>query len=189
MTVFSSFVAVTLGVAACTAGPGHVAKPAGFRRSATSTTSADAAVRSAVLSAWTAAEQTLYVYLQVPWQQVRPGIASGASGLQLWPKLPQYFSGAALESEVRFLAAAKLGQLSGPTSYNLGKPVVTALSGNSATVTGCIFDTGTTSLDGQPGPRILDGGGPGGGRGSWTMSQNHESWTISGYTTASVPKC
>jgi len=83
----------------------------------------------------------------------------------------------------------KMGQLNGPTTYNLGHPTVSALAATSATVTGCIYDTGTTTSSGQPGPSTLDGGGAGGYSGTWDLQLVSGSWKITNFKTTSVPKC
>ena len=107
------------------------------------------ATQTAVLNAWESAEQTLYGYLQEPWQQDRADLVGGETSADLWPKLADYFTNPALQSEDEFLVGVKMGQLNGPTTYNLGHPAVSALTATSATVTGCIYDTGTTTAAGQ----------------------------------------
>ena len=125
--------------------------------------------RPAVLSSWESAQQTLYGYLQAPWQQDRANLVAGESAATLWPNLANYFADPALKSEQTFLVGVKMGQLNGPTSFDLGTPKVSALTSTTATVTGCIYDTGTTTAAGQPGPSNLDGGGAGGYQGTWNL--------------------
>ncbi len=114
---------------------------------------------------------------------------AGETSADLWPKLADYFSNPALQSEDVFLIGVKMGQLNGPTTYNLGHPAVSGLTATTAIVTGCIYDTGTTTASGQPGPATLDGGGAGGysGRGiSSSLTARGRSPT---FETTSVPKC
>jgi hypothetical protein len=82
----------------------------------------------------------------------------------------------------------KMGQLNGPTTYNLGHPSVTVTSPTSATVTGCIYDSGTTSSSGKPGPATL-GGGAGYSRGTWQLQLIDASWKIASFHTSTVAKC
>ena len=82
-----------------------------------------------------------------------------------------------------------MGQLNGPTTYNLGHPTVSALTPTTATVTGCIYDTGTTTASGKPGPATLDGGGAGGYSGTWNLQLVDGSWKIITFKTSSVSKC
>ena len=128
--------------------------------SAVTTTSSSpaSATQTAVLNAWESAEQTLYSYLQGSWQQDRADLVGGETSANLWPKLADYFTNPALQSEDEFLVGVKMGQLNGPTTYNLGHPTVSAVTPTSATVTACIYDTGTTTASGQPGPPTLGGG-------------------------------
>jgi hypothetical protein len=145
-------------------------------------------VAIAVLSSWKSAQQTLYGYLQAPWQQDRANLVAGESAATLWPNLANYFADSALTSEQTFLVGVKMGQLNGPTSFDLGAPKVSALTPTTATVTGCIYDTGTTTAAGSPGPATLDGGA-GSGQGSWVLQMVGGSWKIASFTTSSVAKC
>ncbi len=144
---------------------------------------------TAVLSSWESAQQTLYGYLQAPWQQDRANLVAGESAATLWPNLANYFADPALKSEQTFLVGVKMGQLNGPTSFDLGAPKVSALASTTATVTGCIYDTGTTTATGQPGPSNLDGGGAGGYQGTWNLALESGSWKITSFKTSSVSKC
>ncbi len=108
--------------------------------------------QAAVLNAWESAQQTLYGYLQAPWQQDRANLVAGQTAATLWPNLANYFVDPALKSEQTFLVGVKMGQLNGPTSFDLGTPKVSALTPTTATVAGCIYDTGTTTAAGEPGP-------------------------------------
>ncbi len=144
--------------------------------------------QAAVLNAWQSAQQTLYGYLQAPWQQDRANLVAGQTASTLWPDLTSYFVDPALKSEQTFLVGVKMGQLNGPTSFDLGTPKVSALTPTTATVTGCIFDTGTTTAGGKPGPATLDGGA-GGGEGSWMLQLIGGSWKIASFKTSSVAKC
>ena len=109
-------------------------------------------------------------------------------GGTLWPNLANYFVDPALKSEQTFLVGVKMGQLNGPTSFDLGTPKVSTHTPTTATVTGCIHDTGTTTAAGNPGPTSL-GGGAGSYSGTWTLGLIGGSWKIASYRTATVPKC
>jgi hypothetical protein len=143
----------------------------------------------AVVNAWESAQQTLYAYLQAPWQQDRANLVAGETASTLWPNLANYFANPALHSEQTFLVGVKMGQLNGPSSFNLGSPKVSALTTTTATVTGCIYDSGTTTAAGKPGPANLDGGGAGGYDGTWNLDLVSGSWKIASFKTSSVPKC
>jgi hypothetical protein len=155
---------------------------------ATTTSGPVTATQTAVLDAWESAQQTLYGYLQGPWEQDRADLVAGETSTDLWPKLADYFTGTALQSEDEFLVGVKQGQLNGPTTYNLGHPVVSSLTGTAAVVTGCIYDSGTTTSAGKPGPATLDGGA-GGGSGTWDLELADGSWKITAFKTTSVSKC
>ena len=167
-TATLSAVAMAVVMAGCSSGPAtHASTSTSVTRttgspSTTTTSTPPSAAQTAVLNAWESAEQTLYGYLQGPWQQDRANLVAGETSADLWPKLADYFTNPALQSEDEFLVGVKMGQLNGPTTYNLGHPTVSALLRPTATVTGCIYDTGTTTAAGQPGPATLDGGGAGG---------------------------
>lgn len=154
----------------------------------TATTSPANPTETAILNAWQSALQALYTYLQRPWQQDRADLVGGETSTDLWPNLADYFTNPALQSEDEFLVGVKMGQLNGPTTYNLGHPSVTLASPTSATVTSCIYDTGTTSSSGKPGPATL-GGGAGSSRGTWQLQLIDGSWKISSFHTSSVAKC
>jgi hypothetical protein len=141
-----------------------------------------------VVNAWESAQQTLYGYLQAPWQQDRANLVAGQTAATLWPDLANYFVDPALKSEQTFLVGVKMGQLNGPTSFDLGTPKVSALTPTTATLTGCIYDTGTTTAAGKPGPATLDGGA-GSGQGSWMLQLIGGSWKIASFKTSSVAKC
>jgi len=156
----------------------------------TTTTSGSVnATQTVVLDAWESAQQTLYGYLQGPWQQDRADLVAGETSSDLWPKLADYFTGTALQSEDEFLVGVKQGQLNGPTTYNLGHPAVSSLTATTAVVTGCIYDSGTTTAAGKPGPADLDGGGAGGYSGDWNLQLVSGSWKVTTYKTSSVSKC
>ena len=148
----------------------------------------DGVTQPAVLNAWESAQQTLYAYMQQPWPQIRADLVAGENSADLWPKLANYFSNPALQSEGLFLIGVKMEQLNGPAAYNLGHPVVTSETATTATVTGCIFDTGTTTAAGAPGPRTL-GGLVGGASGWWNLELLAGSWRITTFRTTSVPQC
>jgi len=154
----------------------------------TTTAGATSGDQAAVLNAWQSAQQTLYGYLQAPWQQDRANLVAGQTAATLWPNLANYFVDPALKSEQTFLVGVKMGQLNGPTSFDLGTPKVSTLNPTTATVTGCIHDSGTTTAAGNPGPTSL-GGGAGSYSGTWTLGLIGGSWKIASYRTATVPKC
>jgi hypothetical protein len=176
-------------LAGCSSGPTHKASPTTTAPVSTvSLPAGSGATQAAVLSAWEDAEQTLYGYLQLPWQQQRADLVAGETSADLWPKLADYFVNPALQSESQFLVGVKMGELNGPTTYNLGHPTITALSATTATITGCIYDTGTTTAAGKPGPATLDGGA-GGAAGTWDLQLVVGSWKIATFKTTSVSKC
>jgi hypothetical protein len=190
--------AAVLGVAGCGSGspsPSSTTHPSSTTsRPSTPPTTTGATVPSspastAVLNAWESAQQTLYGYLQAPWQQDRANLVAGQTASTLWPNLANYFVDPGLKSEQTFLVGVKMGQLNGPTSFVLGTPKVSALTSTTAKVAGCIYDSGTTTATGQPGPSNLDGGGPGGYQGTWDLVLLSGSWKIASFKTSSVPKC
>ena len=188
-------VAMAIVMAGCSSGPtSHASTSTSVTETAgststTTTSSSASATQTAVLNAWESAEQTLYSYLQGSWQQDRADLVGGETSADLWPKLADYFTNPALQSEDEFLVGVKMAQLNGPTTYNLGHPMVTVATPTSATVTGCIYDTGTTTASGKPGPATLDGAGAGGYSGTWNLQLVNGSWKIASFKTSSVPKC
>ena len=192
-----SAVAIAFVAAGCSSGPTtHPGTSSSVTRttgsSATTTTSTPAGTtQTAVLNAWESAEQTLYGYLRGTWQQDRADLVAGETSADLWPKLADYFVNPALQSENTLLVGVKMGQLNGPTTYNLGHPTVSALAATSATVTGCIYDSGTTTSSGQPGSLALDGydAAEPYAQGSWELQLTSGSWKVSNIQTTSVPKC
>jgi hypothetical protein len=123
-----------------------------------------------------------------PWPQIRADLVAGENSADLWPDLADYFSNPALQSEGVFLIGVKTTELNGPATYNLGHPVVTSVTATTATVTGCISDTGTTTARGAPGPATL-GGLVGGARGWWDLELLDGSWRITTFETTSVLQC
>jgi len=194
-------VAVAAGVAGCSTGSSaHSSTASSSTASSASTTTRStgttttltasaSATQASVLNAWESGEQALYGYLQEPWKQDRANLVAGETSADLWPKLADYFTNPALQSEEEFLVGVKMGQLSGPTTYNLGLPAVSGLTATTAVVTGCIYDTGTTTAADKPGPATLDGGGAGGYDGTWSLQLVGGSWKIAVFKTSSVPKC
>ena len=189
-----SAVAIAVVVTGCSSGPtSHPGTSSSVTRttgsSATTTTSTPAeTTQTAVLNAWESAEQTLYGYLQGTWQQDRADLVAGETSADLWPKLADYFTNPALQSENTFLVGVKMGQLNGPTTYDLGHPTVSDLTATSATVMGCIYDTGTTTASSGPGPATL-GGGAGYASGTWQLQLVDSSWKIATFQTKTVTKC
>jgi hypothetical protein len=156
--------------------------------STTTVSGSEVATQTAVLNAWESAQQTLYGYMDQPWPQARADLVAGETTADLWPELADYFSNPALQSEGVFLIGVKTSQLNGPATYNLGHPVVTSVTATTATVTGCIYDTGTTTASGAPGPATLDGG-VGGGSGWWDLELVNGSWRITTFKETSVSQC
>lgn len=193
-TATLSAVAVAVVMAGCSSGPAtHGSTSTSVTRTTgsagtTTTSSPASATQTAVLNAWESAEQTLYGYLQGSWQQDRADLVGGETSANLWPKLADYFTNPALQSEDEYLVGVKMGQLSGPTTYNLGHPTVTTRGATSATVAGCVYDTGTTTASGQPGPATL-GGGAGYASGTWQLQLVDGSWKITSLHTTTVAKC
>jgi hypothetical protein len=184
-----------MGLAACGSGS---SSPTSTVRSTPTTSSAGPTTtttggstsgnQAAVLNAWQSAQQTLYGYLQAPWQQDRANLVAGQTAATLWPNLANYFVDPALKSEQTFLVGVKMGQLNGPTSFDLGTPKVVALAPMTATVAGCIHDTGTTTATGAPGPPTL-GGGAGYASGTWDLVLVGGTWKVASFKTTTVPKC
>ena len=168
--------------------PSTTSAPKKAGATSTSALGSGGSVGPAVLSTWESAQQTLYGYLQASWQQDRANLVAGESAATLWPNLANYFADPALKAEQTFLVGVKMGQLNGPMSFDLGTPKVSALASTTATVTGCIYDTGTTTAAGGSGPATLDGGA-GGGQGSWVLQLVGGSWKIASFTTSSVAMC
>ena len=195
MLMRSAAILSAIVMAGCSSGPTphaststSVTRTTGSTSTSTTTSSPASATQAAVLNAWQSAEQTLYGYLQGSWQQDRADLVGGETSANLWPKLADYFANPALQSEDEFLVGVKMGQLNGPTTYNLGHPTVTAVTPTSATVTACIYDTGTTTASGQPGPPTL-GGGAGYASGTWQLQLIDGSWRITNFHTTTVAKC
>ena len=169
--------------------PSTTSTPKEAGATSTSALGSGGSLATAVLSSWESAQQTLYGYLQAPWQQDRANLVAGESAATLWPNLANYFAEPALDSEQKLLVGVKMGQLNGPASFDLGTPRVSALTSTTSTVTGCIYDTGTTTATGQPGPSNLDGGGAGGYQGTWNLLLVSGSWHITSFKTSSVSRC
>jgi len=146
------------------------------------------AEQETVLSTWVAAEQQVYAYMDEPPAPLRADLIAGESGGELFPKLSEYYTGAALSSGIENLMNMKLSLLNGPTTYNLGHPVVLSLKATTAQVASCISDSGTTTSSGQPGPLTLDGG-PGGAKGVSDLIYMDGSWLIEGGHSSGVTKC
>ena len=190
-TATLSAVAMAIVMAGCSSSPAtNATTSTSVTRTSgsTSATTASSQASAAVLNAWESAEQTLYGYLQASWQQARADLVGGETSANLWPKLADYFSNPALQSEDEYLVGVKMGQLNGPTTYNLGHPMVTAVTPTTATVSACLYDTGTTTAAGQPGPATL-GGGAGYASGTWQLQLVDGSWRITTFHTTTVAKC
>jgi hypothetical protein len=147
-----------------------------------------APIQQKVLTAWLDAEQQIYAYADEPPAPLRADLVAGQTTTDLFPKLGDYYVDPALQSEGTFLLELKMQLLNGPTSYNFGKPSVTALSTTSATVAFCTTDSGTTTAAGLPGPLTLDGGA-GGSRGTSTLEFVSGSWRIASGQSTGVTRC
>lgn len=145
--------------------------------------------RRDVISAWVAAERTVYRYNDEPAGPLQAELQAGESSSSLFPELATYFTGPALTTVMTFLVDLKMNLLRGPVSYNLGHPRVVDLTATTATVESCVFDTGTTTESGAPGPPALDGGGRGSYSGTWTLDASDGRWRITRFETHSGPKC
>jgi len=193
--------AAVVGMAGCSSGlstqsgtgrvPSTTTRPSTTTHSAVTTTTSsgsEGTTQAAVLNAWESAQQTLYGYMDQPWPQARADLVAGETTADLWPELADYFTNPALQSEGVFLIGVKTSQLNGPATYNLGHPVVTSVTATTATVTGCIYDTGTTTASGAPGPATLDGG-VGASSGWWDLELLDGSWRITSFEETSVSQC
>lgn len=183
--------ALTLG--ACSNAPPAPAKasPANHVTGSTSGrahTAANTDTPAAVIQAWRAAEQTVYRYDREPWPKIRAKLIAGTPPLQLFPDLARYFTGPALSAVVQSVVGIKMDELTGAKVDRLGDPTVTSLHHARAIVSGCVYDSGTTTADGQPGPATLDGGA-GYGEGTWAMSLTAGNWKIASGEAKSVDKC
>lgn len=143
---------------------------------------------AAVIDAWTAAENTLYGYLQRPWQKDRAALTANEPISRIWPSLLRYFVGGALQSEENLLIKTTMAELAGPTEYNLGYPRLSSLAPRTAVVKSCLYDTGNRLGNGSPASVDL-GGGAGYYKGSWTLSAVAGAWKISSFRTETVQKC
>ena len=79
-----------------------------------------------------------------------------------------------------------MGQLNGPTSFDLGTPKVSALTPTTATVTGCIYDIGTTTAAGKAWPSHAWTGVLASSQGTWKLQLIDGSWKIASFKTSSV---
>jgi hypothetical protein len=194
--VATILVASALTMAACSAGSDSNLQTAPTTPKPLTTSStanpnlpaSTARIQQKVLTAWLAADETFYAYMQEPPAPLRADLVAGQTTTDLFPKLTDYFVDQALQSEGVFLVKLKMQLLNGPTSYNLGHPTVTALSATNATVAFCTTDSGTTTAAGQPGPLTLDGGA-GGARGTSTLQLVSGSWMIASGQSTGVTKC
>jgi hypothetical protein len=194
--VASILAAAALAMAACSSGSNAdlqtaPTKPKSLTTSSTANPNlptSTAKTQQKVLTAWLAAEEQIYAYADEPPAPLRADLVAGQTTTDLFPKLDDYYVNPALQSEGIFLLKLKMQLLNGPTSYNFGKPSVTALSATSATVAFCTTDSGTTTSAGLPGPLTLDGGA-GGSRGTSTLELVSGSWMIASGQSTGVTKC
>lgn len=180
----------TLTLGACSSGPAPGSKTArAERRSGSAHLSAtEADTPAAVIQAWRAAEQTVYRYDREPWPKIRAKLIAGTPPLAVFPDLGRYFTGPALSAVVQSVVGIKMDELTGAKVDRLGDPVVTALHRTTATVSSCVFDSGTTTRTGEPGPATLDGGS-GYGRGNWLMVEVRDQWKIDAGQASQVLSC
>jgi hypothetical protein len=189
-------VAAALAMAACSSGSGSKLQTAPTKPKPLTTSStanpdlpaSTASTQQKVLTAWLAAEEQIYAYADEPPAPLRADLVAGQTTADLFPKLDDYYVNPALQSEGIFLLKLKMQWLNGPTSYNFGKPSVTALSATTATVAFCTTDSGTTTAAGLPGPLTLDGGA-GGSRGTSMLELVSGSWMIASGQSTGVTKC
>ena len=194
--VASILVAAALVMAACSSGSDSPLQSAPTKKNSSATSStanpnlpaSTASTQQKVLTAWLAAEEQIYAYADEAPAPLRADLVAGQTTTDLFPKLGDYYVDPALQSEGTFLLELKMQLLNGPTSYNFGKPSVTALSATSATVAFCTTDSGTTTAEGQPGPLTLDGGA-GGSRGTSKLELVSGSWMIASGQSTGVTKC
>jgi hypothetical protein len=196
VAVASILAAAALTMAACSSGSNADLQTAPTKSKPLTTSStanpnlpaSTAKTQQKVLTAWLAAEEQIYAYADEPPAPLRADLVAGQTTTDLFPKLADYYVNPALQSEGIFLLKLKMQLLNGPTSYNFGKPSVTALSATSATVAFCTTDSGTTTAAGLPGPLTLDGGA-GGSRGTSTLELVSGSWMIASGQSTGVTKC
>ena len=184
-------VGVVLTVAAVLSGCGGPRSASGRASSSggRSIPTAVAAARdAAVVQAWTAAVQTVYRYDREPWPAIRRSLIAGTPPLQLFPDLGRYFTGAALSAAEQSVVGIKLQELTGAKVDRIGSPTVVSMHGSTATVAGCIYDSGSLTGNGKPGPESLDGGA-GYGRGTWVLQRIGSDWRISLGQAKSVASC
>ena len=195
-SIAALLVAAALAMAACSSGSDSNLQTAPTKQKSSTTSStanpnlptSTASTQQKVLTAWLAAEEQIYAYADEPPAPLRADLVAGQTTTDLFPKLDDYYVNPALQSEGIFLLKLKMQLLNGPTSYNFGKPSVTALSATSATVAFCTTDSGTTTAAGQPGPLTLDGGA-GGARGTSMLELVSGSWMIASGQSTGVTKC
>jgi hypothetical protein len=194
--VASVLVVTALAMAACSSGSDSKLQTAPTKQKSSTTSGtanpklpiSTASIQQKVLTAWLDAEQQIYAYADEPPAPLRADLVAGQTTTDLFPKLGDYYVDPALQSEGTFLLELKMQLLNGPTSYNFGKPSVTALSTTSATVAFCTTDSGTTTAAGLPGPLTLDGGA-GGSRGTSTLEFVSGSWRIASGQSTGVTRC
>ncbi len=146
------------------------------------------AAQAAVLRTWIAGERLYYRYMDEPAASLRTDLLAGETPAELFPQAQEYATGSSLQSEYQTLSEMKLDLLRGPTSYNLGQPRIVDFSSHSARISFCIYDTGTTTTSGRPGPPDLDGGSGGTkGYGYFELSGRH--WTADGGSTHFAKTC
>lgn len=146
------------------------------------------AAQEAVLKAWINGERQYYAYMDEPLAPLRQQLLAGVSPARLFSKVALYATGASLATEIHTLTQMKLQELSGPKSFNLGRPKITSFRSRHAVVSSCVYDSGTTTASGKPGPLTLDGG-PGGAEGVSDFEVSRGRWKAYSGTSTSVSKC
>ena len=185
-----------LGLAACGSGasspsanshpPSTTSIPAGT--TSTTTGASGDTPQTAVLNAWESAQQTLYGYLQAPWQQDRANLVAGETAATLWPNLANYFVDPALQSEQTFLVGREDGPAQWPDHIRSGYSEGLCphlVNGDSH---GLHLRLGHHDCRRQA-RTSSHGGGAGGYSGTWNLQLISGSWKIVSFKTVSVSKC
>ncbi len=190
LRMLPALVLLGTSLTACASGAGATKIPSGLGKLGTTSTTLSPEAQ-AVINGWSADLREGYKILDQPPGPARANIVAGESTSEIWPELTKYFTGPSLQAEYLFLLKVKMAMLNGPSTYDLGNPVVRNLTAASATVYSCISDPGTTTQDGSPAPPDLGGDTPQIKvlRGTWTLAAQQGSWLVSGGSQTSAGKC
>ena len=147
--------ALAILVASCSSGPTtHADTSTSVARSTASTTSTTATTatsnpasetQTAVLNAWESAEQTLYGYLQEPWQQDRADLVGGGNQRRPLAEARRLLHRSSTPVRGRVPSRREDGSAERPDDLQPRPSGRLRSHCHSATVTGCIYDTGTTT--------------------------------------------